>query len=78
MKMLNKSIHTIMFALIFIVSLVVISFLFQSLGQLFHHHDPYKMPRGHAVKVFQQQGELSPQSLTMLERLTVFYLYGEN
>lgn len=77
MKMWNKSLQTIMFTILFVVLLFIMSFLFQSLGHLFHQHDPYKMPRGHAVKVF-SQGDDEQTNLTMLERLAVYYIYGEN
>lgn len=77
MKLWNKSVHTIMIAIVFVVLLFVITFLFQFLGQLFQQHDPYKMPRGHAVKVF-QQGDAVDNNPTMLERLALFYIYGEN
>jgi len=75
--MLNNTVRNIMFTLLFIVLLSIISLIFQSLGDLFHQYDPYKMPRGHAVKVF-NQGDSEASTLTMLERLTVFYIYGEN
>lgn len=77
MKMWNKSLHSIMIAIVFVVLLFIITYIFQGLGLLFHQHDPYKMPRGHAVKVF-NQGESIDTNRTMIERLALFYIYGEN
>jgi hypothetical protein len=74
---LRKCLEFIRFGIIFLVLTYLLYRLFTVFGGLINPVDPYRTPKGYAVKAFQLESGKSEIELSMGERLRIFYWYGE-
>lgn len=72
---LRKWLDRLKYVVLFLLFSCVLSYLFRHFADWIEPREPYREPRGHAVKV---DGEPAPGTgVSMAERLKFFYWYGE-
>ncbi|GIQ69408.1 DUF4227 family protein [Xylanibacillus composti] len=75
---LRKWLERLKFLLLFLLLTYLFSHVFQALSAWMEPNDPYRKPNGHAVKAFQEQeAQHAVEDMTVMERLRLFYWYGE-
>lgn len=72
---LRKWIERIKFIALFLLFSYLVNVIFGYLSAWIEPNDPYRQPKGDAVKAFEQLEQTSRSSIA--ERLKLFYWYGE-
>lgn len=72
---LRKWLTRLKYAVLFLLFSCVLSYLFRHYAEWIEPRQPYREPKGHAVKV---DGEpVRDATVSVTERLKFFYWYGE-